>query len=367
MIINKLTLNNFRNIKQLNISFTRPITILYGDNGQGKTNIVESIYLLSSASSFRTSYFKEMINNNSDEAVVEGEIDSNKRNEKYKVLLKKAGKTVLLNDIVINKLSDYVGKIKTVCFSPEDVSLFKDSPGIRRTFLDKELSALFPVYLKQLILFKNALEQRNSLLKDNVDSMLLEVIDDKLIETSYDVYKRRKWLISKLEEFATNIYKKLTNENQSIKITYQTFLDEFNQKEYFDKARNVYKNSFKKDKEKMYTNYGIHKDDFKVYLNDYQIDMYASQGQQRLISLCLKLAVVEIISKANKQEPIIILDDAFSELDASKKEKLMDYVITKNQVFITCTDYKNIIHKDIHHKIMLVNIKDGKVLERSLI
>ena len=117
----------------------------------------------------------------------------------------------------------------------------------------------------------------------------------------------------------------------------------------------------------MYTNYGIHKDDFKVFLNDYQIDMYASQGQQRLISLCLKLAMVEIISKANKQEPIIILDDAFSELDFNKKEKLLDYVLLKQQVFITCTDYKNIIRKDIHHKIMLLYVKGGKILERSTI
>lgn len=367
MIINKLTLTNFRNIKQLSLSFARPIVIFYGDNGQGKTNIVESIYLLSNATSFRTSYFKEMINNECDEAIVEGEIQTTKRNEKYKISLKKAGKTVSLNEIVINKLSEYVGKLKTVCFSPEDVSLFKDTPGIRRMFLDKELSSLFPVYLKQLIAFKSVLEQRNSLLKENVDNTLLEVIDDKLIETSYDVYKRRKWLISKLEEFATNIYKKITNENQSIRISYQTYLDEFEQERYFVKAKKIYNDSFKKDKEKMYTNFGIHKDDFKVYLNDYQIDMYASQGQQRLISLCLKLAVVEIVSKANKQEPIIILDDAFSELDASKKEKLMDYVLTKNQVFITCTDYKNIIRKDIHQRIMLVNIKDGRVVERSLV
>ena len=117
----------------------------------------------------------------------------------------------------------------------------------------------------------------------------------------------------------------------------------------------------------MYTNIGVHKDDFKVFLNDLEIDMYASQGQQRLISLCMKLAVAEIISKANKEEPIIILDDAFSELDANKKQKLLEYVINKNQVFITCTDYKNIIQKNVHPNIMLINIKDGKVLERSLV
>ena len=142
---------------------------------------------------------------------------------------------------------------------------------------------------------------------------------------------------------------------------------EVGKEQYLEKALKLYKNAFKKDVEKMYTNIGVHKDDFKVFLNDLEIDMYASQGQQRLISLCMKLAVAEIISKANKEEPIIILDDAFSELDANKKQKLLEYVINKNQVFITCTDYKNIIQKNVHPNIMLINIKDGKVLERSLV
>ena len=346
MIVEKLNLNNFRNIQQLSVSFDRPITILYGDNGQGKTNIVESLYLLSNTTSFRTSYYKEMIKNEEDEAIVEASVLTSKRKEKYKVSLKKNGKSVSLNGIVITKLSDYIGKLNAICFSPEDVSLFKDSPGIRRHFLDKELSSLFPVYIKQLIVFKNVLEQRNALLKETVDNTLLEVIDDKLIESSY---------------------RKITNENQTIKISYHTFLDELNKDNYFNKAKLIYQSSFKKDKEKMYTNHGIHKDDFKVYLNDLEIDMFASQGQQRLISLCMKLAVVEIVSKANKQEPLIILDDAFSELDAKKKEKLLDYVLSKNQVFITCTDYKNIVYKDTHQKIMLLHVEDGKILERRTI
>ena len=367
MIVEKLSLRSFRNIQQLNLSFDRPITILYGDNGQGKTNIVEGIYLLSNTTSFRTSYYKEMINNENDEAIVEAKVVTSKRKENHKVVLKKNGKVVYLNDIVITKLSDYIGKINVVCFSPEDVSLFKDSPGTRRQFLDKELSCLFPVYIKQLIIFKNVLEQRNALLKETVDNTLLEVIDDKLIESSYDVYKRRKWLVDKLQTFSTNIYRKITNENQTIKITYHTFLDEFDKEKYCSKAKEIYNNSFKKDVEKMYTNYGIHKDDFKVFLNDLEIDMYASQGQQRLISLCLKLAIVEIITKANKEEPIIILDDAFSELDASKKEKLLDYVLNKKQAFITCTDYKNIVYKDTKHQITVLHVKDGKVLERSTI
>ena len=367
MIVEKLNVINFRNIHQLSLSFNRPITILYGDNGQGKTNIVESLYLLSNTTSFRTSYFKEMIKNEEDEAIVEAEVLSSKRKEKLKIALRKNGKVVSCNGIAITKISEYLGKINAICFSPEDVSLFKDSPSVRRQFLDKELSSLFPVYIKQLIAFKNVLEQRNAMLKETMDNTLLDVIDDKLIESSYDVFKRRNWLIEKVSLFATSIYRKITNENQTIKITYHTFLNELDKDNYVNKAKLIYQSSLKKDKEKMYTNIGIHKDDFKVYLNDLEIDMYASQGQQRLISLCMKLAVVEIVSKANKQEPLIILDDAFSELDAKKKEKLLDYVLNKQQVFITCTDYKNIVYKDTHQKIMLLHVGDGKILERRTI
>lgn len=367
MALNKIYLNNFRNLKQLSLSFNKPITIFYGDNGQGKTNIVEAIYLLANTTSFRTSNFKELISYQNEQAFVEGDFLLKQRNEKYKVILNKSGKSVSINDMVITKLSDYIGKIKAVCFSPEDVSLFKDSPGSRRSFLDKELSSLFPLYIRQLINFKSVLEQRNALLKENADDILLEVLNEKLVESSYDVYKRRKWLLTKLEEFATKIFQQITSENQKIKIEYYSFLKEDNKELYLNKAIEIYQNNIKKDKEKQYTIVGIHKDDFKVFLNEYQIDMYASQGQQRLISLCLKLAVVEIITKADNQEPIIILDDAFSELDAKKKEKLMNYVINKKQVFITCTDYRNIVLNNNVSNIKLINVKDGKIVERSVI
>lgn len=367
MLINKLKLKNFRNIKELDVTFDSPITIFYGDNGQGKTNIVESVYLLSNATSFRTSYFKEMIANDFNEAIIEGKVNEKKRTSKFKINLQKNGKTAFINDVLINKVSEYIGRFNAICFSPEDVSLFKDSPSIRRHFLDKELSSLFPIYIKQLIVFKNVLEQRNALLKKNVDEITLDILDDKLVEASYDVYKRRKWLINKISEFASNIYKQITSQSQQIRIVYNTFLDEIDKDTYLSKAKKIYKTNFAKDLEKMYTLTGIHKDDFKVYLNDLEIDMFASQGQQRLISLSMKLAVAEIISKANKEEPIIILDDAFSELDANKKRKLFDYVLNKRQVLITCTDYKNIVSANKSNKITVVLVKSGSVVERSLL
>lgn len=367
MFIENINISNFRNIDSLSLLCKNPITILYGENGQGKTNIVESIYVLANATSFRTTNFKEMIKVNENFSNIEGIFRNNKKSSKFKISLKQNGKVAFINDLMITKFSDYIGKVNAICFSPEDVSIFKDFPGDRRQFLDKELSSLFPIYIKQLIAFRKILEERNNLLKQEIDYDLLDVIDDKLIESSYDVYKRRKWLILKIIEFASIIYQKITNKNQTIRIEYHTFLDEPDKEKYYQKAKEIYKNNLKKDVEKMHTNIGIHKDDFKVFLNELEIDMYASQGQQRLISLCMKLAVSDIIEKASNEQPIIILDDAFSELDLFKKNKLFEYILNKNQVFITCTDYKNIINEKTNKNVTLLHIKEGKILERRSI
>ena len=365
MYLNNISLINFRNIKELNLSFNKSIIIFYGDNGQGKTNIVESIYALANATSFRTSYFKEMINNTSDEAIVIGKVIKGKGEYTYRIVLNKSGKTAYINDVLVNKISEYIGNLNVVCFSPEDVYLFKDSPGIRRNFLNKELSMLFPIYIKQLIAFKDILEERNNLLKKKIDYNLLDVINEKIVESSYIIYIRRKWLIEKIEEFATNIYFNVSNENKRIKIIYNSFINELDKEAYLNKALKLYNDTINKDIERQYTINGIHKDDFKVYLDDMLIDLYASQGQQRLISLCIKLAVGEIVNKANKSEPIIILDDAFSELDLIKKERVFKYLLTKEQVFITCTNYQEIISTNIPLNTKVIKIKEGLVEERS--
>ena len=222
MFVNNLTLHNFRNIEKLSLSFDNSLTIFYGENGQGKTNIVESIFLLANASSFRTNYFKELINNEQEETCAEAEVLSNKRKDKFKMVLRKNGKLGYVNDIVVSKFSDYIGKFNAICFSPEDVSMFKDSPGIRRHFLDKELSALFPVYIKQLIALKSVLEERNNLLKGKIDETLLEVINDKLIEldkypkTSIEYNGEKVYLINLEKSKSPN--KILVNLNSSTNI-----------------------------------------------------------------------------------------------------------------------------------------------------
>ena len=365
MYIKTLSLLDYRNIDELNLTFNKGINILYGDNGQGKTNIVESIYLLAKLSSFRTNENIDLISNSKEESYIAGSIQSTKKEINQKINVSNKGKICYVNNLQITKFSDYLGISNAICFSPEDVYIFKNPPRERRRLLDSELSSLFPIYIKQLILFRKVLEQRNELLKQrNIDLDLVSVLDEQLIKASYDVYKRRKWLVNKLSEFTTSIYSKIAQDNQLLTFKYQTYLDEENKEEYLQKAQAIYKSSLEKDKERGFTNLGIHKDDFIVYMNDKQVDTYASQGQQRMIAIALKLAIFEIITKANKEEPILILDDAFSELDAYKTKELFNYISSKEQVFITCTDYKEIIQK---RKTTLFKVKDGKIIQRDVI
>ena len=364
MRIVNLKLLNFRNYNHLTLSFSPNINVIYGKNGSGKTNLIEAIYVLGLTKSFRSTTDKVLVTKDKNLTKISGVVFDN-INKEYQLTISGDGKVAKIDSHRQNKLSDYIAKVNIVLFHPDSLKVIKDSPGVRRNFLNKELSMLFPIYIKQLIAFKEILEERNNLLKKKIDYNLLEVINEKLVESSYIIYIRRKWLIEKIEEFATKIYFNVSNENKKVKIVYSSFINEVDKEAYLNKALKLYNDIINKDIERQYTINGIHKDDFKVYLADMLIDMYASQGQQRLISLCIKLAVCEIVSKANKSEPIIILDDAFSELDLVKKEKVFKYLLAKEQVFITCTNYQEIISKNIPLNTKVIKIKEGLVEERS--
>lgn len=365
MKITNLDIVNFRNIKKLSLSFTTPVNIFYGENGQGKTNIVESIYVLSKTNSFRTSHSRELINYEFSQATLKALCKTNKRENKLQIVLNKENKGCYFNKIKLNKVSEYLGKLNAICFNPEDVSIFKDSPRERRHLIDSELSSLFPLYVKQLIVFLKVLDERNTLLKQrqNIDLVLLETIDEKLIECSYDLFIRRRWFLNNIQELASKILNQITKEDQRLKITYKTFLEADSKENYISKSKILYKSYYQRDIEKTFTGIGLHKDDFAVYLDEKEVNMYASQGQQRLVALVMKLAICEIVNKVNKESPIIILDDVFSELDKEKRKELLNYIVNKEQVFITCTDYKEIIKEQNDTTVFLV--KDGSVIERS--
>lgn len=369
MNIQRLYIKNFRNISDLEIDLKKGVIILYGTNGQGKTNFVESIYVLSKTNSFRTSRNKELICLDTKEALVSAKLKKQKGELENKILLTNQGKTCFVNKNKVNKVSEYLGKLNAISFTPEDVNIFKETPRSRRWFMDSELSSLFPLYVKQLIVFQKVLEERNAFLKQNkaTKTELLEVIDDKLLECSFDLYQRRKWLIEKISQFASVIYQKITNKKVNLQFVYRTFLDCSTKEEYISKGKEFYRNNFEKDFEKTFTQNGIQKDDFIAYLDEKEVSMYASQGQQRLVSLAMKLALAAIVSNVNKEEPIIILDDVFSELDKEKRENLLNYIINKEQVFITCTNYQEVISNENDIPIQIIKIQQGNVVERGVL
>ena len=349
MKILQLKIKHFRNIDFLDLNLNPGINIFYRNNGQGKTNIVESVYTLAKTQSFRTHHPKEMIQYDQEEATIYCTFEKGKYLKSNTIILNKLGKICFLNQTKMKKLSEYLGELLVIDFTPEDVSLLKSSPKERRHLLDVELSALFPIYVKHLILFQKLLEQRNALLKQikTFNEELLKVIDQQLLESSFVLFQRRKWFIAQIQDLATKIYQKLSGQSDQLAIEYKTFINE-------------------KDKEKTFTNAGVHKDDFVVYLNQKEAEFYASQGQQRGITLAIKLAIFEIITATTKEEPILILDDVFSELDDQKCLKLLQYIAKKNQVLITCTSIPSYFKQRENENVTLYQVSQGKVIERRM-
>lgn len=369
MNIIQLQVTSFRNLVDLQLNLKKGVTLFYGMNGQGKTNLVESIYVLSKTHSFRSYHHKEFIHYDAKEACVRAKVHKKSGTHQYQILLTNQGKICFINKNKVAKISQYLGSIQTISFIPEDVRIFKESPRIRRWLLDSELASLFPVYMKQLIIFQKVLEQRNALLKKMSEKQkkLLSIIDEQLLNVSYELYHKRSWLIQQLNELLVTLYQKITKQKDQISIVYKTYLDEKDKEKYIDLAKSMLNENLNKDIEKTFTQIGVHKDDFEIYLNDKAVSLYASQGQQRLISLSLKLAMVELNTRINKDEPILILDDVFSELDKDKKQALLNYILSKEQVFVTCTHYSEVIQEAIDQPIEIIKMRQGNVVERGVI
>lgn len=369
MNLQQLLIKNFRNVESLDLNLKKGIHLFFGQNGQGKTNIVESVYVLAHTHSFRTYHNKELIQYDQDESEVSCRFKKQGIIKTNKIVLSKEGKICYLNRVKVSKLSEYLGELQAVSFTPSDVTLLKDSPKERRHLLDVELSTLFPVYLKQLIRFQKLLEQRNALFKQRqgLNQTLLSVIDEQLLDCQFELYKRRKWLIEQLQKLSIALYQTLSDQNETLKITYKTFVEENDKQTYLKVGQSIYSKNLVKDQEKMFTQVGVHKDDFVVYLNGKDASLYASQGQQRAIMLAIKLSLLEIIATINKEDPILILDDVFSELDEKKCLKLLEYISQKEQVLITCTEVPKEINQLKGTDIYLYQVSQGKLIERSVL
>lgn len=349
MYIESLELNNYRNYKNLNISFDRNTNLLFGDNAQGKTNILESLYVCATTKSHRGSKDKELINFDEDESHIKVRYKKNDLPYVIDMHLKKNhSKGIAVNGIVIKKASELFGKINVVCFSPEDLNIIKEGPSERRRFIDFELCQLNSLYVNSLINYNKTLIQKNKILKDSYfnseTEKILDVYDEQLKKYGKDIFEIREKFIDELNPVINRIHSNLSDGKESLKITYE---------------KCDIKNLRKEEIKVKTTLSGPHRDDIAFYLNDTDLRKFGSQGQQRTAALSLKLAEIELVKEKINDCPVLLLDDVLSELDTSRQNKLLT-VINDIQTIITCTGVDDFINNNFRiAKTMFV--KEGNV------
>ena len=357
MFIEEIKLKNFRNYIEQEIKLNNGINLFYGNNAQGKTNIIESIFLCSMGKSFRARRDKEIINFNKNETQIEVKYTKKDREGKIKYIIGE-NKNIFINNIQIKKMSEILGNINIVLFSPEDINIIKDGPSNRRKFLNMMISQLRPNYIYNYNLYLKTLEQRNIYLKnintENKNNDLLDIYDEKLAEYASIINKYREEFINKIKEKIELIHKKVTDDKETIKIKYIS--DCFEKEKYI----NDLKNNRNQDILKGYTSLGIHRDDIYFFINGKKIDIYGSQGQQRTSILSLKLAELEIIKDEIGEYPILLLDDFMSELDEERRLNFLKN-IENTQIIITCTDDINIPNVNINK----YKVEEGNVIEKN--
>ena len=354
MYIEKIRLQNFRNYENLEIDLNKNINIIYGENAQGKTNIIESIFLCAFGKSFRTSKEKEMIKFNEEKSLIEAFYQKKDRDGKIKIELGNK-KQISLNGIKIKKLSELLGNINIVIFTPEDINILRDGPVKRRRFLDIMIGQLRPNYVYNLNMYTKTIEQRNNYLRqikeENKPEEMLEIWDEKLAEYGEKVYIYRKEFIEKIYNKINEIHGNITDNKETLKIE---FISNCDNKENYLK---LLKERRKLDIIKGFTTKGIHRDDFVIYINGKEVNIYGSQGQNRTVVLSLKIAELNVIYEEIGEYPILLLDDFMSELDEVRRKNFLNN-IKNTQVILTCTEKIDL--PEIEYN--LYNIRKGEIV-----
>lgn len=346
MVIKSVELENFRNYKNLAVDFSTGTNILYGDNAQGKTNILESLYLCSTTKSHKGSKDKEMINFDADEAHIK--LILIKKDVPYRIdmhLKKNQSKGIAVNGIPIRKSTELFGIINVIFFSPEDLSIIKNGPSERRRFINMELCQIDKLYTINLLNYNKIINQRNKLLKDlsfRYDKNLfdtLDIWDQQLADYGNKIIKRREQFICQLNEIIGDIHNKLTGGKENICISYEKNVSSESINNELLKARD-------KDIKMKSTSVGPHRDDLGFYVEEIDLRKYGSQGQQRTAALSLKLSEIELVKKVIHDQPVLLLDDVMSELDSSRQMQLLES-IKGIQTIITCTGLDEFIENRV--------------------
>ena len=334
MILKSVALSHFRNYDDLYMEFDKGTNILYGDNAQGKTNVLESIYVSGTTKSHKGSKDRELIQFGQEESHIQTVVEKGGLDYQIDMHLKKnKSKGIAINRIPIKKASELFGILNIVFFSPEDLNIIKNGPSERRRFLDVELCQLDKIYLYNLTKYNKILNQRNRLLKDiNFKPELLDTLavwDMQLVEYGKKIIQTRKEFVEELNAIVYEIHKKISGNKEELVLKYEPDVIAENMEAQLEKCK-------EKDLRFGQTSVGPHRDDLCFMIKEIDVRKYGSQGQQRSCALSLKLSEIELVKKSIKETPIHILDDVLSELDSNRQNFLLNS-IHDIQTIITCT------------------------------
>lgn len=360
MIIKNLRLQNFRNYKDESIQFLPGINLLYGDNGQGKTNIIEGIYYLLTGKSYRVQREHELLGWGQSEFHLYGDFLLSHHKVSLESHYRDKRKMVKVNNVPCQRLSDFVGTINVIFFSPDDLVMIKGGPIERRKFLDLHIAQVRPGHVSLLNAYNKVVQQKNALLKSFVDKPLkysqLLLWNEQILDLGIKIIKNRADLTESIQNVANKIYSNLTSQKEKMQVVYIA-LGKNNRAEAIETFPQLLKDKLEQEIERQMVLVGPHRDDIQILLDDKPARLYASQGQQRSIVLSLKLAELELIREEKGEYPILLLDDVLSELDSFRRNYLITFIHASNiQTLITMTDAEN--HLELG---ALFHVKQGHI------
>ena len=370
MKVKSIKLKNFRNFKDLDIEIDDVLNIFIGDNGQGKTNLLESIYLCSIGKTFRLNSENDLIkfNENSFEIEISIKKDNDENIKNINFSFSKSGKkNIKINGITLEKNSEIIGFLSNVIFTPDDLKIIKGSPNERRRFVNIDISQIKPKYKYLLRDYKKIITSRNIILKDlnnKQNKEVLSIWNDYQVNIGSDIIEYRRNYIDKLKVYASNIYSEISNNKESFDLQYKCDIgniDNLSKEEIKEKFNNRINKYIDAEILKKISLHGPHKDDIIVRINGKDFKYFGSQGQQRSAVLAIKLAEVEIIKEEIGEYPILLLDDVLSELDNNRKKFLLDY-INKIQTIITTTDDTDLKELIKNNQKKLFHISQGEII-----
>lgn len=367
MYLKSIQLENYRNYAHLSLNFSKGLTLLVGENAQGKTNLLEAIFLLSMAKSHRTHKDQELIQWEQDLARISGIVENKNFEFPLEIVIHPKGKMARYNHLNQERLSQYIGKLNVILFAPEDLSLVKGSPQQRRRFIDAELGQVQGVYLQLLVDYQRLLKQRNAYLKQAregmaFDALYFDILTENLVDLAIKIIDYRLSFIQELEKISQVIHAHLSDQRDHLTIAYQSSssrLDYQKKESLKEQFIDLFRQSFDREKAQALTLYGPHRDDLIFNINGNNAQQFASQGQQRTIVLTMKLAELDYIYQATGDYPVLLLDDVLSELDDQRQLLLMQMIAGKVQTILTTTSVHSIALEKVH-PYEIIEIHQGK-------